>query len=67
MRQCHRRRTDNQVGCKGITRGACDEMIAEGLNVLVFGMLGIFVVMGFIILSIILLTRFGKGKQESDD
>ena len=42
-------------------------MIAEGATVLVFGMLGIFVVMSFIILSIMLLNRFGKKEQESDD
>ena len=36
-------------------------MIFEGLSVLVFGMLGIFIVMGFIILAVMLLNRFGRG------
>ena len=42
-------------------------MIAEGFRVLLFGMAGIFIVMGFIILSIVLLNRFNKGKQGPDD
>lgn len=35
-------------------------MIAQALQVMLFGMLGIFVVMGLIILTIMLLGKIGK-------
>ena len=39
-------------------------MIMEGLRVLVFGMIGIFIVMGIIIGVVLLLSRLGKAKEE---
>jgi hypothetical protein len=36
-------------------------MIAQALRVMLFGMLGIFVVMGIIIASITVLGKLGKG------
>lgn len=39
-------------------------MIIEALRVMVFGMLGIFLVMGLIILVINLLNKVGKKKEE---
>ena len=41
-------------------------MIFESLRVLLFGMLGIFVVMGIIVCSLTLLNRFGGSGEESD-
>ena len=38
---------------------AAYNMIIESLIVMVFGMLGIFLVMGLILLTIMLLSRFG--------
>jgi len=35
-------------------------MIIEGLRVLLFGMIGIFIVMGIIALMISILSRFGN-------
>ena len=35
-------------------------MIMESLRVLLFGMAGIFVVMGIIVLALFMLNRFGK-------
>lgn len=37
-------------------------MIIQALQVMLFGMLGIFIVMGIIILVISLLKKLGKGK-----
>ena len=39
-------------------------MIADGLWVLLFGMIGIFAVMGIVILTILLMTRLGKGRRK---
>ena len=39
-------------------------MIMEGLRVLLFGMIGIFIVMGIIIGVVLLLGHFGKVKEE---
>ena len=39
-------------------------MIIEGLRVMLFGMIGIFIVVGVIIITTILLNRFGKKDQE---
>lgn len=41
-------------------------MIFEALQILVFGMLGIFIVMGIIILTISLLKRFSGGSPHSE-
>ena len=40
-------------------------MIEQALQVMLFGMLGIFVVMGLIIVSIKILGKFGKDAGES--
>ena len=40
--------------------------VMESLRVLLFGMAGIFVVMGVIICTVLLLKRFAKGNQEED-
>jgi len=42
-------------------------MIIEGFRVLIFGMLGIFIVMGFIIAAILLLNHYGKGERRAED
>ena len=39
-------------------------MILQALQIMLFGMLGIFVVMGLIILVIKLLGRLGRGKSD---
>ena len=41
-------------------------MISDSLQVLLFGMAGIFVVMGVIIVTVMLLNRLGKGSKEED-
>ena len=41
-------------------------MIAEGLRVLLFGMAGIFAVMGIIIATIYLLKHMDKGTHKGD-
>lgn len=38
-------------------------MIAQSLQVMLFGVLGIFVVMGLVILAITLLKKFGNRKR----
>ena len=42
------------------------DMILEALKVLVFGMLGIFFVMGMILLSVKILSFFGKNDDKSE-
>ena len=39
-------------------------MIGQALEVMLFGMLGIFVVMGIIMFFVRLLNRFDKGNKE---
>ena len=46
--------------------GGIPDMIMESLRVLLFGMAGIFIVMGVIVLSLIVLNRFGR-KQRKDE
>ena len=41
-------------------------MVIESLRVLLFGMLGIFIVMGIIVCSLSLLNRLGGSGEESD-
>ena len=38
-------------------------MILEALRVMLFGMLGIFIVMGLIILAIVLLEKLGRREK----
>ena len=42
-------------------------MILEALKVLVFGMLGIFFVMGMILITVIVLGFFGKNAKDEDE
>jgi len=42
-------------------------MVLEALKVLVFGMLGIFFVMGMILLTVKILSFFGKYAKDEDD
>ena len=41
-------------------------MIMESLRVMLFGMVGIFVVMGVIVLALFLLKRFGSKKKKDE-
>jgi len=42
------------------------DMVLEALKVLVFGMLGIFFVMGMILLAVKILSFFGKYAKDDD-
>ena len=41
-------------------------MIMEGLRVLLFGMAGIFIVMGVIVFALFILNLFGKKKRNDE-
>jgi len=43
------------------------EMIIESLKAMLFGMIGIFVTMGIIMTSLIVLNSVSKEKKEEDD
>jgi len=43
------------------------DLILDSLKVMAFGMLGIFFVMGLIILSTVILNAFGKNKVEEPE
>ena len=40
-------------------------MVIEGLWVLLLGMIGVFAVMGIIVLTLVVLNRIGKRKKDS--
>ena len=42
-------------------------MVIESLKVLLFGMIGIFVTMGIIILALVILSAFSKGKKDKPE
>ena len=43
------------------------EMIIESLKAMLFGMIGIFITMGIIMTSLIVLNSVSKEKKEEDD
>jgi Na+-transporting methylmalonyl-CoA/oxaloacetate decarboxylase gamma subunit len=42
-------------------------MIGQALEVMLFGMLGIFLVMGLVIISIVLLGKLGRNEAKKAD